>query len=130
MNILISNADPRPIYEQIYSQIRNAIVSGEAPAESPLPSIRSLAKDLRISVITTKRAYDELERDGFIDRVPGKGCYVAEKNLELVREAHLKQIEDHMSEIVSLAAGCSLSEEDTVRMLRLIWENEGKDDTF
>ena len=130
MNILISNADPRPIYEQIYSQIRNTIVSGEAPAESPLPSIRSLAKDLRISVITTKRAYDELERDGFIDRVPGKGCYVAEKNLELVREAHLKQIEDHMTEIVTLAAGCSLSEEDTVRMLRLIWENEGKDDTF
>ena len=128
MNILISNADPRPIYEQIYSQIRNAIVSGEAPAESPLPSIRSLAKDLRISVITTKRAYDELERDGFIDRVPGKGCYVAEKNLELVREAHLKQIEDHMTEIVTLAAGCSLSEEDTVRMLRLMWESEGKDD--
>ena len=64
------------------------------------------------------------------DRVPGKGCYVAEKNLELVREAHLKQIEEHMTEIVTLAAGCSLSEEDTVRMLRLIWENEGKDDTF
>ena len=77
MNILISNADPRPIYEQIYSQIRNAIVSGEGPAESPLPSIRSLAKDLRISVITTKRAYDELERDGYINTVAGKGCFVA-----------------------------------------------------
>ena len=130
MNLIISNASGKPIYEQIYTQVKNCIISGELSPGDALPSIRALAKDLRISVITTTRAYDELERDGFIDRVPGKGCYVAEKNLELVREAHLKQIEDHMSDIVSLAAGCSLSEEDTVRMLRLIWENEGKDDTF
>ena len=130
MNLIISNASGKPIYEQIYTQVKNCVISGELSPGDALPSIRALAKDLRISVITTTRAYDELERDGFIDRVPGKGCYVAEKNLELVREAHLKQIEDHMSEIVSLAAGCSLSEEDTVRMLRLIWENEGKDDTF
>ena len=130
MNLIISNASGKPIYEQIYTQVKNCIISGELSPGDALPSIRALAKDLRISVITTTRAYDELERDGFIDRVPGKGCYVAEKNLELVREAHLKQIEEHMSEIVSLATGCSLSEEDTVRMLRLIWENEGKDDTF
>ena len=130
MNLIISNASGKPIYEQIYTQIKNCIISGELSPGDALPSIRALAKDLRISVITTTRAYDELERDGFIDRVPGKGCYVAEKNLELVREAHLKQIEDHMTEIVTLAAGCSLSEEDTVRMLRLIWENEGKDDIF
>ena len=130
MNLIISNASGKPIYEQIYTQVKNCIISGELSPGDALPSIRALAKDLRISVITTTRAYDELERDGFIDRVPGKGCYVAEKNLELVREAHLKQIEEHMTEIVSLAAGCSLSEEDTVRMLRLIWENEGKDDTF
>ena len=130
MNLIISNARGKPIYEQIYTQVKNCIISGELSPGDALPSIRALAKDLRISVITTTRAYDELERDGFIDRVPGKGCYVAEKNLELVREAHLKQIEDHMTEIVTLAAGCSLSEEDTVRMLRLIWENEGKDDTF
>ena len=130
MNLIISNASGKPIYEQIYTQVKNCIISGELSPGDALPSIRALAKDLRISVITTKRAYDELERDGFIDRVPGKGCYVAEKNLELVREAHLKQIEEHMTEIVTLAAGCSLSEEDTVRMLRLIWENEGKDDTF
>ena len=130
MNLIISNASGKPIYEQIYTQVKNCIISGELSPGDALPSIRALAKDLRISVITTTRAYDELERDGFIDRVPGKGCYVAEKNLELVREAHLKQIEDHMSEIVSLAAGCSLSEEDTVQMLRLIWENEGKDDAF
>ena len=130
MNLIISNASGKPIYEQIYTQVKNCIISGELSPGDALPSIRALAKDLRISVITTTRAYDELERDGFIDRVPGKGCYVAEKNLELVREAHLKQIEDHMTEIVTLAAGCSLSEEDTVQMLRLIWENEGKDDTF
>ena len=128
MNLIISNASGKPIYEQIYTQVKNCIISGELSPGDALPSIRALAKDLRISVITTTRAYDELERDGFIDRVPGKGCYVAEKNLELVREAHLKQIEDHMTEIVTLAAGCSLSEEETVRMLRLIWENEGKDD--
>lgn len=130
MNLIISNASGKPIYEQIYTQVKNCIISGELSPGDALPSIRALAKDLRISVITTTRAYDELERDGFIDRVPGKGCYVAEKNLELVREAHLEQIEEHMTEIVTLAAGCSLSEEDTVRMLRLIWENEGKDDTF
>ena len=130
MQLYIDNRSGAPIYDQIYSQIKDAIVSGQVAAGEALPSIRALAKDLRISVITTTRAYDELERDGFIDRVPGKGCYVAEKNLELVREAHLKQIEDHMTEIVTLAAGCSLSEEDTVRMLRLIWENEGKDDIF
>ena len=130
MNLIISNASGKPIYEQIYTQVKNCIISGELSPGDALPSIRALAKDLRIRVITTTRAYDELERDGFIDRVPGKGCYVAEKNLELVREAHMKQIEEHMTEIVTLAAGCSLSEEDTVRMLRLIWENEGKDDTF
>ena len=130
MNLIISNASGKPIYGQIYTQVKNCIISGGRAACDALASIRALAKDLRISVITTTRAYDELERDGFIDRVPGKGCYVAEKNLELVREAHLKQIEEHMTEIVTLAAGCSLSEEDTVRMLRLIWENEGKDDTF
>ena len=127
MDLIISNASGKPIYEQIYTQIKNAIVSGTLSPGDALPSIRALAKDLRISVITTTRAYDELEKDGFIDRVPGKGCYVAEKNLELVREAHLKQIEDHMNEIVTLAAACSLTEEEAVRMLRLMWELKGRD---
>ena len=129
MNLILSNATDRPIYEQIYHQIRDQVLGGTLVPGQPLPSIRALAKDLRISVITTTRAYDELERDGFIDRVPGKGCYVAEKNLELMREAHLKQIEDHMSEIVELAAGCSLTEEEAVKMLRLMWEMKGKDET-
>ena len=86
MDLIISNASGKPIYEQICTQIKNAILSGELSPGDALPSIRALAKDLRISVITTTRAYDELERDGFIDRVPGKGCYVAEKNLELARK--------------------------------------------
>lgn len=128
MNLIISNASGKPIYEQIYTQIKNCILTGELSPGDALPSIRALAKDLRISVITTTRAYDELEQDGFIDRVPGKGCYVAEKNLELVREAHLKQIEDHMSEIVELATGCSLTEDEAVRMLQLMWELKGRDD--
>ena len=128
MDLIISNASGKPIYEQICTQIKNAILSGELSPGDALPSIRALAKDLRISVITTTRAYDELERDGFIDRVPGKGCYVAEKNLKLVREAHLKQIEDHMNAIVDLAAGCSLTEEEAVEMLRLMWDMKGKDE--
>ncbi len=128
MDLIISNASGKPIYEQICTQIKNAILSGELSPGDALPSIRALAKDLRISVITTTRAYDELERDGFIDRVPGKGCYVAEKNLELVREAHLKQIEDHMNAIVDLAASCSLTEEEAVEMLRLMWDMKGKDE--
>ncbi len=128
MDLIISNASGKPIYEQICTQIKNAILSGELSPGDALPSIRALAKDLRISVITTTRAYDELERDGFIDRVPGKGCYVAEKNLELVREAHLKQIEDHMNAIVDLAASCSLTEEEAMEMLRLMWDMKGKDE--
>ena len=92
MNILISNANDKPIYEQITTQVKNAILSGELHPGEGLPSIRALAKDLRVSVITTKRAYDELEKDGYLYTVPGKGCYVAEKNTQLVREGYLTQI--------------------------------------
>lgn len=129
MNIIISNASDRPIYEQIYSQIKGNIVSGELSEGDALPSIRALAKDLRISVITTTRAYDELERDGFINSVPGKGFYVAEKNLALVREEHLKQIEQFLSEIVSLAAPCGLSKRELSDMLDAAWEDVRKDET-
>ena len=92
MNILISNANDKPIYEQIYTQIRNQILSGALPPGQALPSIRALAKDLRVSVITTKRAYEELEKAGYLYTVPAKGSYVAEKNTQLVREAYLTQI--------------------------------------
>ena len=101
MNIIISNSSGQPIYDQISSQVKSKIISGELKPGDALPSIRYLAKELRISVITTKRAYEELERDGFIVSVPGKGSYVAEKNLEFVREEHLRRIEERMQEIVT-----------------------------
>lgn len=124
MQIIISNANNQPIYEQIYAQIKNAILSGELSPGELLPSIRALAKDLRISVITTKRAYDELEKSGYLYTVAGKGCYVAEKNTELIREAHLAQIEDHLRQICALAPACGLTEKDLISMLQLIYEGE------
>ena len=99
MNILIDNKSGTPIYDQIYSQIKSQIISGALKEDEMLPSIRGLAKDLRISFITTKRAYEELEKDGFIYTLPGKGCYVAPKNVELLREENLKKIEEHIDEI-------------------------------
>ena len=102
MNIYINNKSGIPIYDQIYSQIKNSIIIGELQENDPLPSIRNLAKDLRISVITTKRAYDELEKEGFIYTIPSKGCFVAPKNVELLREENLKKIEKHIEEIKNL----------------------------
>ena len=90
-----------------------------------LPSIRGLAKDLRISFITTKRAYEELEKDGFIYTLPGKGCYVAPKNVELLREENLKKIEEHIDEIVRLAASCNLSEKEIIEMVNFSLEEQG-----
>ena len=124
MNILISNANDKPIYEQICTQIKNAVLAGALRPGDALPSIRSLAKDLRVSVITTKRAYDELEKDGYLYTVPGTGCYVAEKNTQLVREAYLTQIEEHMTKILSLAAACGLTADDLAEMLRLLAQND------
>ena len=122
MDILIDNKSGAPIYDQIYSQIKTQIISGALREDEMLPSIRSLAKDLRISVITTKRAYDELEREGFIYTVAGKGCFVAAKNVELLREENLKKIEEHMEEIAKLAATCNLSCDEIVRMFQYIME--------
>lgn len=125
MNILIDNKSGSPIYDQIYTQIKNQIISGALKENDMLPSIRGLAKDLRISFITTKRAYDELERDGFIYTVQAKGSYVAPRNLELLREEHLKRIEEHIGEIIKLAASCNLSAEDITEMIRFsLEENE------
>ncbi len=121
MNIIISNSSGQPIYDQISSQVKSKIISGELKPGDALPSIRYLAKELRISVITTKRAYEELERDGFIVSVPGKGSYVAEKNLEFVREEHLRRIEERMQEIVTLSGGCGLSLQELKEMLELIY---------
>ncbi len=124
MNILISNASNQPIYEQIYTQIKNAIIAGDLEEGDALPSIRQLAKDLRISVITTKRAYEELERDGFIDTVAAKGCFVAAKNIEMLREEKLREIEEHMREILRLAPACGLSDFDVLEQFRVIVEEE------
>ena len=90
--------------------------------DDPLPSIRSLAKDLKISVITTKRAYEELEAEGFIYTVPGKGSYVAPKNTDLLREQNLRKIEDHLSEVVKLSASCALDKKTILEMVELMWE--------
>lgn len=117
MNIFIDNRSGSPIYDQIYSQIKEQIIDGSLQADQPLPSIRGLAKDLRISVITTKRAYDELEKDGFIYTVAAKGCFVAPKNTELLREENLRKIEEHMEQIVKLARLCGLGRDELVEML-------------
>ena len=119
MKIYIDNKSGAPIYDQIYSQIKNQIISGELHEDEALPSIRNLAKDLRISVITTKRAYDELEKEGFIYTLPAKGCFVAPKNLDLIREENLKAIETHMQKIIQLATLCNLSKEELVEMFRI-----------
>ena len=118
MTVLIDNKSGTPIYDQIYSQIKSQIISGSLGEDEMLPSIRSLAKDLRISFITTKRAYEELEKEGFIYTIPGKGCYVARKNTQLLQEEHLKQIEEHMEQIIRLAAACNLSQEDILEMMK------------
>ena len=125
MDIIISNASGRPIYEQIYVQIKNAVVSGELSAGDALPSIRALAKDLRISVITTKRAYDELEKDGYINTVAGKGCYVAPKDMNLVRESQLMEIERCMRRVLELAGPLGLGRAELAEMFEMI-EEEGK----
>ena len=125
MNILIDNKSGTPIYDQIYSQIKSQIISGALKQDELLPSIRGLAKDLRISFITTKRAYEELEKEGFIYTVPAKGCYVAPKNLELLREENLKKIEAHIDEIVRLAASCNLSKQEIMEMVNFSLEDQG-----
>ena len=122
MDIIIDNKSGKPIYEQIYSQIKLCIMNGELKEDEALPSIRSLAKDLRISVITTKRAYDELERDGFIYTVAAKGCFVSPKNLELIREEHLRRIEEHLEKAVKLASELKLDKRELLEMLENLWE--------
>ena len=122
MLILIDNKSGLPIYDQIFTQIKGHILSGELKTDEPLPSIRGLAKDLRISVITTKRAYDELERAGYIYTVPGKGSFVAAKNTELLREEHLKKIEQLMTDIRTLATGAGVSRSEVLQMWDLMWE--------
>lgn len=124
MDIIISNSSGAPIYEQICSQIKGKIISGELKEGDALPSIRLLAKELRISVITTKRAYEELERDGFLVTYAGKGSFVAGKNLDLIREEHLRQIEELFGRAKELADQGGLANEELYEMLRLTCEGD------
>ena len=120
MNVFIDNKSGAPIYDQIYSQIKAQIINGSLQEDEALPSIRNLAKDLRISVITTKRAYDELGQEGFIYTIASKGCFVAPKNTELLREEMLKRIEEHIQEILKLAVSCNLSRQELIEMMELM----------
>lgn len=120
MTILINNHSGVPIYDQIFTQVKNQIISGALPEGEALPSIRALAKDLRISVITTKRAYDELESAGFIYTLPGKGSFVSPRDTQLIREENLKEIEEHLGKIRQLAGLCGLSRREIIEMFDIL----------
>ena len=122
MELYISNSGQEPIYAQITRQIKAKILNGELQQGDALPSIRLLAKELRISVITTKRAYDELEREGLVCTVAGKGCFVAARNREWIREELLRQIETHLEKVAELAAQADVSGEELCEMLRALRE--------
>lgn len=124
MDIIISNSSGRPIYEQISSQMKSQIISGTLAQGDTLPSMRLLAKELRISVITTKRAYEDLERDGFIETVTGKGSFVAGRNLELIREEHLRQVEAALQQAVSVARNAGIPMSELIEILNLL-DTEG-----
>ena len=126
MYILIDNHSGTPIYDQITEQIKAQIINGTLQENQALPSIRGLAKDLHISFITTKRAYEELEKERFIYTVPGKGCYVSAKNTELIKEANLRKIEEYMDEITKLAVSCNLSGNELIEMLDFSLEENRK----
>ena len=124
MDIILSNASGKPIYEQITDQVKEQIMAGTLSAGDALPSIRSLARDLRISVITTKRAYEELERDGFIQTVAGKGSFVAQQDLELAKESNLREIENHLSAALELGRQSGLTLEELHDILNVLSEEE------
>ena len=124
MDIILSNSSGKPIYEQIADQVREQILSGALSAGDALPSMRVLAKELRISVITTKRAYEELERDGFLDNVPGEGCFVAPQNRELLREAQLRRVEDVLAQAVDEARKGGFSLSELQELLTLLYQGD------
>lgn len=124
MNIIISNSSDEPIYIQVKNQIKNAIISNELKPNDKLPSIRSLAKDLRISVITTKSAYEELERDGYVETIPSKGIYVSNKNIDLIKEEQLQSIEKLIKTSIEIAKISSITKEELNNILDIYWEDE------
>lgn len=122
MNIIISNSSDKPIYAQIVNQIKNQIISGELKEETSLPSMRSLAKELKISVITTKRAYEELEKEGFIYTITGKGSFIAKQNVELIRENELKNVQEHLSNAVTSAKKSNVPLNEMIEILEILYE--------
>lgn len=124
MNIIISNSSDVPLYEQVKEQIKNKIVSNELKAGEILPSIRNLAKDLKISVITTKNAYDELEREGYVQTIQGKGTYVSNKNVELIKDEQLQKIEGLFDTAVSIAKISNISKKELQEMLNILYGEE------
>lgn len=124
MELLISNRSEKPIYQQITDQIKSQIMSGKLKEGEPLPSMRGLAKSLKVSVITAQRAYEDLQKDGFIDTVAGKGSFVAVKNKELYREEQLRKIENKLDEVVQLAKNSDIKLEELHQILSIIYEEE------
>ncbi len=122
MHIVISNQSGKPIYEQIAEQVKALVIGGELQEGDALPSMRLLAKELRISVITTKRAYEELEREGFIASIPGKGSFVAGKNAEFLKEEQLRQVEGHLAAAVHAAQLGGMEKEEFLEAALLLWE--------
>ncbi|MBL3728089.1 GntR family transcriptional regulator [Lysinibacillus sp. HST-98] len=122
MQIIISNSSKEPIYEQITNQIKSLILAGELQEGTVIPSMRNLAKDLQISVITTKRAYEELEKAGFIYSIVGKGSFVAEQNLEVIREKKLKVIEEQLSAVIANSREIGLSLDELKELLKILYE--------
>ena len=122
MNIIISNSSGKPIYEQITSQIKNCIITGELKPGDALPSMRLLAKELRISVITTKRSYNDLEQEGFIETITGKGSFVADRDISIIREGSLRMAEEHLSRAVEIARENGIALEELTEVLKVLYE--------
>ncbi len=124
MNIIISNSSSTPIYEQIEIAIKQAIFSNELKEEEMLPSVRVMANDLKISFLTVKKAYDKLEKDGFIKTIPGKGSFIAPKNLNLMKEEKLKEIQNHIEEISKIAKISDITEDEIIDLFKMIFKEE------
>ena len=124
MNIVISNSSTLPIYEQIKIAIKEAIFSNELKEEEMLPSVRAMANELKISFLTVKRAYDELEQEGYIKTLPGKGSFVSPKNLELIKEEKLKEIQCYIEKIYDISKISNISEEEIKELFKMIFEEE------
>ena len=124
MNIIISNSSNMPIFLQIKNAIKESIYNGDLTEAEQLPSVRSLANDLKISFLTVKRAYDELEKEGFIKTIPGKGSFIAPKNLELIKEEKLKEIQDLIEKIYEISKISNITANDVKEIFKIIFEKD------